>query len=132
MLYNPTSLMSVFNMRLVCCQTRFPNNCGPYPLVATLNANCTVHKMGGIAVEITPDPVTFSRGKRDDSICLYYKVITGITFLITTFVAPGSQISDSRLDRIGICPSQQLLQVLLSLARNHNTVWEDLLGRQGF
>ena len=54
--------------------------------------------MGGIAVEITTDFITFPRGKRDDAISLKYKIVTRITFLITTLVAPGSQVSDGRLD----------------------------------
>ena len=132
MLHNPTSLVMMFNMRLVTCQTWFPNDCGPYPLLATLNANCTVYQMGGIAIEIAPHSVAFSCGKRDDRISLNYKIVTRIAFLTTTFVAPGSQVSDGRLDRLGIYPSQQLLQVLLSFISDHNTVWEDFLGRQGF
>ena len=106
MFYYATSLMFVLNMRLVDRQTWFPDDRGNHPLFLAESTNSTVNNMGGPAIEITPDLVTLPCCKGHYCVHLHYKVITAITFIATTFVAPGSQVSDGRLDSIGVCPSQ--------------------------
>ena len=102
MLNYATSLMLVLNVRL----TSVASN-GPLilPLFQADGTHCTVDNVGGHAIEITPDLITLPGCKGDYGVHIHYKVITRITFIATAFVAPGSQVSDDKLDIVGVCPS---------------------------